>query len=127
MAACSRRRGTAAAVACALALSGCVTGHVLQAGRRVEYAREIEAAPAGDGSTVVEYRAEITADDGTPVGSAVRTRRLACAPDDVRPGDLTRTWMAPWVYPLVPLTLAADAVVVPTLLLMSPAILLVGD
>jgi len=40
---------------------------------------------------------------------------------------LTRHRYAPWVWALMPLALAADAVVVPPLLLFAPAVVVVGD
>jgi hypothetical protein len=39
----------------------------------------------------------------------------------------TRVRTAPWVYPLLPLTLAIDAVVTPALLLTAPAPILIGE
>ena len=41
--------------------------------------------------------------------------------------ELTRIRTEPWAYALVPFALAADTVVTPTLILMSPAVLVVGD
>jgi hypothetical protein len=129
MPACSpdRWRRTAGAVVLALALPGCVTGHLFAAGRRREYAREIDA-PIPDGAgTLVRYTAEVTADDGSSRGTVVRTIHLPPGAPPPAPRDLTRTRTEPWVYPLVPLTLACDVILVPTLVLMSPAILVVGD
>lgn len=40
---------------------------------------------------------------------------------------LTRLRTAPWVWPLVPAALAADAVVVPVLVLFSPSMLVTGE
>lgn len=40
---------------------------------------------------------------------------------------LTRLRTAAWAWPLVPATLAADAVVVPVLLIFAPAVLVVGE
>lgn len=122
-----RRRRAAGVVLLALALPGCVTGHLFEAARRREYAREIDA-PIHDGAgTLVRYTAEVTADDGSSRGTVVRTIRLPPGAPPPTPRELTRTRTEPWVYPLVPLTLACDVVAVPTLVLMSPAILLFGD
>jgi hypothetical protein len=41
--------------------------------------------------------------------------------------DLTRVRTAAWVYPLVPLSLAADGFLVPTLTILSPVMLIMGD
>jgi hypothetical protein len=62
--------------------------------------------------------------DGRPIGVA-----------DASPlGDvqllsavLTRTWTEPWVYPLVPFTLVADAVADPVLFFFAPAVIVPGD
>jgi hypothetical protein len=112
--------------ALALLLPGCVTGHLVAAARRREYAREIHAVTRDAGATHVHYTAEVD-DAGGSRGMVARTARLA--PDAAEPPlrDLTRLRTEPWVYPLLPLALAADVVVVPTLVLMSPAVLIVGD
>ena len=124
---CRSGRRAAAVLAIAVTASGCVTGHVLQAGRRREYAREIHAVTQDGGDTIVAYTADVVNDDGVPCGTVERTVRLRGA--QAAPGlrDLTRTRTEPWAYALVPVTLAADAVVTPTLILMSPAVLVVGD
>jgi hypothetical protein len=113
--------------ALALLLPGCVTGHLVAAARRREYAREIHAVTRDAGATHVHYTAEVVDDAGGSRGMVARTARLA--PDAAEPPlrDLTRLRTEPWVYPLLPLALAADVVVVPTLVLMSPAVLIVGD
>lgn len=50
------------------------------------------------------------------------------APDAVLyPGTLTRTRIAPWVWPLLPFTAAVDVVGTPTLLVLSPIVILPGD
>ena len=120
-------RNVVAAVALALTASGCVTGHVLQAGRRREYAREIVRVTKERGDTVVTYTADVVTDDGVPCGVVERTVRLAGVQEPPPLRVLTRTRTEPWAYALVPMALAADAVVTPTLILMSPAILVVGD
>jgi len=40
---------------------------------------------------------------------------------------LTRTRSAPWVYPLLPLSLAVDAATNPVLLFFAPAVMVLGD
>ena len=40
---------------------------------------------------------------------------------------LTTSWTAPWVYPLLPVTMAVDTVAVPFLVLNLPMVLVVGD
>jgi len=79
------------------------------------------------GETIVAYTADVVDDDGVPCGTVERTVRLRGAQTAPSLRDLTRTRTAPWAYALVPAALAADAVVTPTLILMSPAVLVVGD
>ena len=124
---CRSARRAVAALAIAVTASGCVTGHVLQAGRRREYAREIRAVTQDGGDTIVAYTADVVDDDGVPCGTVERTVRLRGAQTAPSLRDLTRTRTEPWAYALVPAALAADAVVTPTLILMSPAVLVVGD
>lgn len=123
MISCHRRR-VLAVVVLAVALPGCVTGHLLAAGRRREYVREMEPVTK-DG--VLRYTAEVTDDAGHPCGTVARAMRLS--PDQPVPTarSLTRVRTAAWVYPLVPLSLAADGVMVPTLTLLAPVMLVVGD
>jgi hypothetical protein len=45
----------------------------------------------------------------------------------VAAGMLGRESTAPWVWPLLPIGLAVDAVVVPVLLFFAPAVILMGD
>ena len=124
---CRNARRAVAALAIALTASGCVTGHVLQAGRRREYAREIRAVMHDGEDTVVAYTADVVNDDGIACGTVERTVRLRGTREAPSLRELTRTRTEPWAYALVPAALAADAVVTPTLILMSPAILVVGD
>src|SRR5262245_17216750 len=56
-------------------LSGCVTGHVWQAGRRWERPTTFEQASVDGDRLVVQYAAQVTDDDGVPIGE--RTRRAA--------------------------------------------------
>jgi hypothetical protein len=71
MAGCTR----AGAVLLAALLSGCVTGHVWQAGRRWEQPTAFEQASIDGDRLVVRYAAQVTDDDGVPI--AARTRRAA--------------------------------------------------
>jgi hypothetical protein len=114
-------------VSLAIALPGCVTGHLFAAGRRREYAREMDAPVEEGGARVLRYTAEVTDDAGASCGTVVRTVRLA--PDQPIPTrrELTRVRTAAWVYPLVPLSLAADGFMVPTLTVLSPVMLIMGD
>ena len=128
MRACCRSvRRAAAALAIAVTVSGCVTGHVLQAARRREYAREIHAVTHEGNDTVVAYTADVVNDDGVPCGTVERTVRLRGTRDAPSLRELTLTRTEPWAWALIPPALAADAVVTPTLILMSPAVLIVGD
>jgi hypothetical protein len=124
---CRSARLAVAALAIAVTVSGCVTGHVLQAGRRREYAREIRAVTHEGSDTVVAYTADVVNDDGVPYGTVERTVRLRGVREAPSLRELTRTWTEPWAYALVPPALVADTVVTPTLILMSPAVLVVGD
>jgi len=124
---CRNARRAVAALAIAVTASGCVTGHVLQAGRRREYAREVHAVTHEGNDTVVAYTADVVNDDGVPCGTVERTVRLSGTRDAPSLRELTRTRTEPWAWALVPPALIADAVVTPTLILMSPAILVVGD
>jgi hypothetical protein len=124
---CRSARRAVAALAIAVTTSSCVTGHVLQAGRRREYAREIHAVTHDGGDTIVAYTADVVNDDGVPCGTVERTVRLRGTREAPGLRELTRTRTEPWAWALVPPALAADAVVTPTLILMSPAILVVGD
>ena len=124
---CRSVRRAAVALAIAVTASGCVTGHVLQAGRRREYAREIRSVTHENGDTVIAYTADVVDDAGLPCGTAERTVRLHGDQQAPSLRELTRTRTEPWAYALVPPALVADAVVTPTLILMSPAVLVVGD
>jgi len=80
MAGCTRRvtrhaPRTAGAALLAVLLSGCVTGHVWQAGRRWERPTGFEQASVEGDRLVVRYAAQVTNDDGVPIGQ--RTRRAA--------------------------------------------------
>lgn len=120
-------RRLVALVALALWCSGCVSGHLLAAARRREYAREIHAVTPADGETVVAYTAEVVDDDGRSLGRVARTRRLAGRRARVEPRELTRTRTAPWFYAVLPLALVVDGFVTPTTVLLAPAPLVVGD
>ena len=129
MPACSRDRcgRVVGVLALALLLPGCFTGHLLAAARRREYAREIQTVTHGQSGTVVRYTAEVTDDDGASRGMVERTARVEGDGPEPTLRQLTRTRTEAWVYPLIPLALAVDVVLIPTLVLMSPAILVFGD
>jgi hypothetical protein len=116
-----------AAVALVTLASGCVSGHLFAAGRRREYARSIHAVTPTAGATIVDYTADVTDDDGDVIDSLERTTRLPGERNQVALRDLTRTWTAPWVYPVLPLAIAADAVVFPLLTALAPIVIIVGD
>ncbi len=79
-------------------------------GRRSETAAlEIETAPDGRQTSFVLHDAR----DGPR-----RTFQSAA---------LSRTHVAPWIYPLLPLGLAVDAVSNPVLLFFAPAVMVIGD
>jgi hypothetical protein len=188
--ACSTERLTRGilAVLAALALQGCVTGHML------DYAREIErpvayrdAALDGD-RLLLAYDTVVINERGRRLARRARRAAVALAdlerdlpvdafpvvrlPDDTaltgrhvaldgRPGEtpaleietgpdgrqtsfvlhdakdgprrafqsaaLSRTHVAPWIYPLLPLAFAVDAVSNPVLLLFAPAVMMIGD
>jgi hypothetical protein len=83
MASCIERRG-ALLLALACGASGCVTGHLFDAGRRWERAVAIEQASVEGERLLVAYTAEITDDQGEPLGR--RRRRAAVSLADVRAG-----------------------------------------
>jgi hypothetical protein len=191
----STRRGVLVVAIAALATSGCMTGHLLDAGRRrEEVVTYREAFVAGD-RLVVGYRARVSDDDGDPLGERERWAAVALAvlrgpsmppveacpvewldrppadgrvaalvpPDPAAPapagagvrleverrdgrdtsvvlhdetgtayarfysGALTRIHTAAWAYPLLPLAVVADVVTNPPLLLISPAVIAVGE
>ena len=184
----------------ALAASGCMTGHALDAPRRREQVVAHREAFLDGDRLVLGYRARVSNDkgeplaerdrwaaidladlrgphvppvedfpvawlDGPPAGARPAVLRVAdagadpadaCTAGDATyldieqvdgrhtrvvlrdgrgPGPyaplysaaLTRVSTTPWVYPLVPLTLAVDAVIDPILLFFAPAVLVVGD
>ena len=120
------RRAFAVAVL-APTVAGCFTGQLFAYGRRREYATEILAAVPAKHGTAVRYAVDVTDDDGRPLGTDVRAACVAAPPDGVALDDLTRTRTEPWVYPMVPFALVLDALAVPFLVVMSPAVLIVGD
>jgi hypothetical protein len=77
-----RRRALLVALACGA--SGCVTGHLLDAGRRWEHAVAVEQAAVQGERLLVAYTAEVTDDQGEPRGR--RPRRAAVSLADVRAG-----------------------------------------
>src|SRR5262249_32690019 len=59
----------AAVVLLAVALSGCVTGHLLDAARRRERPVDVTRASLAGDRLVVEYAAEVTDDEGTRIAT----------------------------------------------------------
>jgi hypothetical protein len=123
---CPDRRVLAIA-ALALVLPGCMSGYLFAAGRRREYAREVQSVTPDADATVVRYVAEVVDDDGEAIGTVVRIVRLPGERETIDRRELTRVRTEPWVYAVLPLALALDAVVTPTMVLLAPAPLLVGD
>jgi hypothetical protein len=174
----------ALALGALLLSSGCVTGHLLDLGRRREYLESVREAWVTQDRLVIRYDARVTDDDGRAVGRTERWaavaladlatttvpqvehlrswsgagRRVAIrdgtgAPPDApllcvtrvaeenlrlayeEPADpgvlyanaVTDVWTTPWIYPLMPLTLAFDLVTTPPLAMMAPAILVMGE
>ena len=107
--------------------TGCFTGQLFAYGRRREYATEILSAAPSRRGTALRYVVDVTDDQGRPLATGERTACLAAPPDAIALDDLTRIRTAPWVYPMVPVTLALDALAVPFLVVMSPAVLVVGE
>lgn len=64
-------------------------------------------------------------DDGAPLLLVLRDGGRTYAP--LYGNALARSWIAPWVYPLLPLGLAVDAVGVPVLVLFAPLVIAIGD
>lgn len=162
----------------ALFASGCMTGHLLDAGRRREEVVAYHDAFIVDDRLVLGYRARVSDDHGAPLGMRELWAAVALAvlraprvpPVDAFPvawlegppaagararleidradgrdtsfvlddgagtayarfysGALTRIHTAPWVYPLLPLAVVADAATNPVLLLFAPAVICVGE
>lgn len=80
----STERAAALLLAVALGASGCVTGHLFDAGRRWEHAVGVEEAAVDGGQVRLAYRVRVSDDNGEPRGE--RTRRAAVSLDDVRAG-----------------------------------------
>lgn len=84
------------ALVVALATSGCVTGHLLDAARRWEAPADFEAASLDGDRLVLRYRAAVTDDEGAPIGerrrcvampvASLRNARATPAVDDL-PAD----------------------------------------
>jgi hypothetical protein len=112
--------------------------------RRLGTHRRTAAVPLGQfadaGLTVEDVRVERLPDDapvaGTPMlvrptqDDGAPDRLLMLEPDGsafLHPAVLTREWIAPWVYPLLPFAAVYDAVTVPVLLFFAPAVVVPGD
>jgi hypothetical protein len=79
-------------------------------------------------------------DDAAPAGAPVRVsmeagpgepRLLAAGPEPdalyLDPAVLTRAWVEPWVWPLLPVLAVWDAATVPVLAFFAPAVVIPGD
>jgi hypothetical protein len=66
-----------AALLLAAVTSGCVSGHLLEAGRRWERAKVFEAASRDGERLIVRYRARVTDDAGSPLGEGPRRAIVA--------------------------------------------------
>jgi hypothetical protein len=95
---CCRDRRLGALAMLAVALPGCVTGHLLDAARRRERPLTITGATLDGDRVVVQYTAEITDDAGTRVGMTpaaaaipLRVLRAPVSPraDELVPGSGT--------------------------------------
>ncbi|MGH7894641.1 MAG: hypothetical protein ACREQL_08225 [Candidatus Binatia bacterium] len=110
----------------ALASSGCVTGHLLDAGRRWEQPATFEAASLDGDRLVLRYRALVTDDDGEAIGAV--QRRAAVSVDALREGMATvgapRIELLPDQGPLdgrpLPLVAADDGVARPRIEISHP-------
>jgi hypothetical protein len=91
--------------------------------------------------SVEKVRVDHLPDDAEPAGTPVHLHiepeeagepRLF-APDSeggdlyLHPAVLTRQWVEPWVYPLLPFAVVYDAVAIPVLLVFAPAVIIPGD
>ena len=182
MASCIERLAAAALLVFA---SGCVSGHLLDAGRRRELPVALHTARLDGNDLLLSVRTRTVTDLGRPAGTgstharipiaeladehpvdAVRIRFLRTFPRhagrtlvpitgevsdepsirilhdddlaivlrhdgaDLPPlplAALTRQRYAPWIWTVMPVAIAVDAVMVPPLLLLAPAIIVVGD
>lgn len=180
----STRIVAAALAAVLVATSGCVTGHLLDVGRRREYVASVREAWVDGDRLVIGYDARVTDDNGRTLGRTPRwivvplagvTTPATLRPEPLRSWDrsgrpvavwdgtgtppappflrvtpaedgdlllayeepadpatlyasaLTQVWTTPWVYLLVPFTLAFDLVTTPPLVAMAPAVLVMGE
>jgi hypothetical protein len=90
-----------------------------EARRRAD--RPIAVARAAAGAPSVE----IVTDDGRDAAVILHEPTGDTPPLDTR--AFTRVHVLPWAYPLLPFTLAVDAVGTPALLLFSPVVIVPGD
>jgi hypothetical protein len=104
--------------------------------------RRVAAVPLAqftdDALSVENVRVEHLPDDAPLAGTPVRLRiepeqpRLFAADGEggalfLHRAVLTREWVQPWVWPLLPFVAVYDAVTVPPLLVFAPAVILPGD
>ena len=67
-------------LAVAVGASGCLTGHLLDVARRVEQPQSFQSATVAGDLLVVRYRALVTDDLGTPLGTTDRTASIDLTP-----------------------------------------------
>jgi hypothetical protein len=70
---------------------------------------------------------DVTEADGRDVGLIWRDASGEAAGAPLPTAALTQVRIAPWVWPLVPATLAVDAVGTPLLLFFAPAVMVIGE
>ena len=77
----------------------------------------------GPGRHAEPVHLEVAAEDERAVAFTVPGSDAGPVSSEV----FTRVTTAPWVWPLLPVTLAVDAATTPPLLLLAPAVILLGD
>lgn len=92
MASCAERAGLVALLA--IALPGCVTGHLLDAARRRERPVAITGAALDGDGVVLRYDAEVTDDAGVPIGA--RTAAVAVPLETFRTATALAAEAVPW-------------------------------
>lgn len=76
----ARSADVALALAVAVGASGCLTGHLLDAARRVEQPQAFHSATVTGDRLVVRYRALVTDDLGAPLGTTERAASVDLGP-----------------------------------------------
>jgi hypothetical protein len=115
-------RATAAPGADAVAVARIAPARVAR-GQPVSLVR---AATGGSGACAGPSL-EVVETDGRDVALLWHDGGGAAAGAPLPTAALTQLRIAPWVWPLVPATLAVDAVATPVLLFFAPAVLLIGE